>query len=152
MTNRELDALVAERVMGWEWCGQSDRPLYLVPPQEADTFRDECRRLPMPAVIHETGFSARPGQGVVTRKTPRFTTDANDDYRVLEHVRETTHNHYWLMFCCHLHDLWSSRPSRGMDKDGKPTGGLTWIPYLIGDYSRAALAAMGIDIKGKPSE
>ena len=80
---------------------------------------------------------------------PDFTTEANDDYRVLEHVRET-----WKPECYHhmgvlLSGIWERR----ITSEGGPWIRLS-LCYVVGDYSAAAYEALRLSgaTGGAPGE
>lgn len=101
---RELDALVAKKVMGWIHGPDG----WLIP-------------FGMPA--KKTGLS-------------QFTTDPSADYEVLKHVREHWNTAQLLHgFDSALVDIWNSR--RRIE---------TMVCYEPGDYSKAALKALGEEI------
>lgn len=119
---RELDARVAELVMGWRrW----------VPPAIAPYAR-----------LFEPGFNmarngwdqsdSAPLYEVLDHDAPLYTTDPSDDYEVLRHVRETWDTDAQYRFAHALAELYRPRKE----------GNHPILRYMPGDYSRAALAVM----------
>lgn len=114
---RELDARVAEKVFGyqwWKWTGPGPHDTELAPPGTyytggwAACAHADC--LDFEAALKNNGV-------------PRYLTDANADYMVLEHVRKHWHATKLADFIEELPE----KPHR----------------YEIGLYSRAALAVLG---------
>ena len=99
---RELDAWIAERVMGWT--------------RSADGYwQDPNYPLPemLPPAFHSTAFA---------------------DYQVLVKVREEWDEKLSLAFVRHCSAIWVDREPE--------CGTQGWPCYEIGDYSRAARAAL----------
>lgn len=69
------------------------------------------------------------------------TTDPSADYEVLKHVRETWPRSEWLEFSEALGDMWCKRATVEVETSFGVGG-----RYEPGDYSRAALKALGEDI------
>jgi len=66
----------------------------------------------------------------------RYTTNASDDYKVLCKVRETWNNEQQADFGSALETIWQERNACHFGLDYQP-----------GDYSRAALAALGVEVE-----
>jgi hypothetical protein len=111
MNDRELDALVMRHVFGWD--GKS--PISL-----------------------DRDFHGNPWLQV-GGDIPHFTTSADDDYQVLERVRETWEQGMKYDFCDHLNSL--LRSQAGWDRYLEVAA-----MYRVGMYSHAALAALGIKV------
>lgn len=125
MTDRELDAMVAEKVMGWKYhrCherGKGATVYHFLPPGEYP-----------PAWWHKPTEHPKPPDNKKHRvfefDLPRYTTDPAADYAVLVKVRESWTPEQTGAFVDALIALWHY-----------PTP----IQYRPGDYSRAALAAL----------
>ena len=114
---REDDAKVAE-MLGWTWHN---------PPSWAPELP---RKLCPPNGKYLWNF------GTLGQIPPHYTSDAGDDYRVLEFVRENWDSLYLEAFATTLDIQLSSH--------GTGIGGLLEYGnaplYVTGDYSRAALA------------
>ena len=111
MTNEQIDAAVPERVMGL-----STHTMTLHVPGVRSPAFDECRS---PAQC----FSP--------------TTDANDDYAVLEHVRETWEGMGIEQFGDELERIWGARKHSHAS-----IAGPYFDLYEPGDYARCALAVL----------
>ena len=120
MTNRELDALVQKHIFGSE---------------TSEALGQWFFRL----------------EGNYWPPVPNYTSDAAADYAVLCKVRETWDEPMQDKWHVELQNVW-------MDRRGGPmliaftAGGpmliaFTAIDYLPGDYSKAALAALGIEVE-----
>jgi hypothetical protein len=119
--SRELDALVAEKVMGWTFFDVSGGQ---IPKHEA------------------TMCWASPGSPSHHREElPFYSTDPTADYSVLVRVRETWG---WKMrdaFYAALCAAWTERRTSNVHLGWGDHSSLWYSP---GDYSRAALAALGV--------
>ena len=120
MTDRKIDALVAEKVMGW---GKYVRNEFsrMVPDHSAPDYEYNFDR---PSTL------------------PPYSTNAKYDYQVLKQVRENWDAEQTGNFCGQLDLIWMARYYGRTDprlKDGV-------LQYEPGDYSRAALAALGISV------
>lgn len=118
---RELDAKVADKVMGWKVHG---------------------RPFPGPGhwVTDKNGaFIGNIDGGEVNEKHWRPSVDAAADYEVLKRVRETWTDEQQDNFEVALEDIMIAKESNYPN---------TWhvILYEPGDWSRAALKALGEDI------
>ena len=108
--SRELDVLVAEKVMGWRlaingrWSVPSAHPMSNMPSD-----------------------------------VPGFTTDPHDDYEVLKHVREKWDGDMQDKFTERLGDVFMKR--RGVSENRLNFA----LRYEPGDYSKAALNALGVN-------
>lgn len=111
---REIDALVAEKVMGWYGCfnwGCYTSRKYIDqkhPPEEEFKANEDW--------------------------SP--TTDLTADYEVLKHVREDWNDAYRGWFCDELRVVWSTRAN----EDGWKNSYQQF--YEPGDYSKAALKVL----------
>lgn len=98
--SREMDALVAEKVMGW-------------------------------TMSERLGYGLPIASSVPPVKCPEYTSDVADDYRVLQHVRENWEFAARFRMGQMLWAMWDLR-------------GHTELAYEPGDFSLAALAALGV--------
>ena len=121
----EMDALVAERVMGWKRCDESY----------------EC------GGSVAARFVYRDGDGVFiccTSWMPKFSSDPSADYEVLKHVRDGWGGKgaiYGEPFCNILAGIWRRRWEERYPEETDSDGAF-WGMYQPGDYSRAALLAV----------
>lgn len=125
-SNRELDCLVAERVLGWkvvEYGREGEFRYY----ETGDDYIEESNFLP--------------------------SSDVSDDYAVLQHVREKwldaddyhEANGRWNVFWRSLAEILRSRDPYYRDTVNQYE--LYYMQeYRPGDYSRAALAALGVEV------
>jgi hypothetical protein len=74
---------------------------------------------------------------------PHYTSDIAADYGVLHYVRENWNLEMQERFTIELNSIWHHRWSEAWF-DGKRPGYPKPLNYEVGDYSRAALAAVGI--------
>lgn len=118
LTDREIDFLVQERVFGWTPLGTGG---WLTP--ERNT--------------------------VLSIYTPTYTTDASADFVVLAHVRDTWHGINRMWFNVKLKGILQQHglddPLLGReDTDDVPL----WDSgqYHPGDWSKAALMALGVEL------
>lgn len=148
---RELDAKVAEKVFGLN-VG------YYGPPSDGkwnhiESIRHDTQEQAKAAyAIYWDKFHKENPIGVIGRDeletgpctwvdgwgplaVPDYTTDPFDDYLVLKHVRETWGWEQKSNFSDALQLLWSREGTHAW-----------WLKYEPGDYSRAALKALGEDI------
>lgn len=109
--SRELDAKVAEKVMGWT-------PLHDAPSEAWRTQDNEVR------TSEPTSFR---------RFSPSQSCDSDNE--VLKHVRENWDARQMREFQVHLASIWAS------EDEHDPW--LLGAKYRPGDYSRAALKALG---------
>jgi hypothetical protein len=119
--SRELDALVAEKVMGWK----------------RSQLNGDIYEKPNGAYVIIDSDPLSPWESY----SP--TTDANEDYEVLKHVREnwSCDRQEFLMWECF--EVWQGRnrfPRWTLDEADHCA-----IYYEPGDYSKAALKALGIE-------
>lgn len=136
---RELDAKVAEKVMGWKlfpvgYEGTDDET-----PEQKD-YDIELRK----AGIETVGWYAWTGSNVFLWSDSlgecyKFTCDVSADYMVLKHVRETWTDRQKDDFDNALEDIM-------IEKHAKYPNQWFSILYEPGDWSRAALKALGEDI------
>ena len=122
MSERELDAEVARKVMGWEVHFRNTA--FWVDAADANKLCDR--------VLASVG-DWRPS------------TDPAADYEVLKHVREQWDAEPQAEFKAALEDIWQPR--------SRSRGGLIHfyiLAYAVGDYSRAALAALRAGGKEQP--
>lgn len=111
--SRELDAKVADKVMGWKFPFSAER----MRGDWHDHWHDE---------INKTLY--------LPEQLPWFTSNAGDDYEVLKHVREKWDEQMQVNFSGALAKIKFSRSHR-------------WeLNYEPGDYSRAALKALGEEV------
>lgn len=131
MTNsdtRELDAWVAEHVMGWVWCryevDEHEYAFILKPPDKVE---------PDNVVVEYKGGTVN--AYYLLQFSP--TTNSIDDYEVLKHVRENWDRGPENKFLAQLRDQVNERrPFGRVSCEYSP------LYYEPGDYSRAAKAAM----------
>lgn len=117
--SRELDATVAEKVMGQTLLWIHEIKAWVVSVRDAALVSDQ------------------PAQLAIDFEVPHYTTDAAADYLVLQKVRETwdeSKRHKWHDY---LMALWRSRWN-----DDYVSHRDLILQYQPGDYSRAALKAM----------
>ena len=141
MTNRELDAAVAEHVMGYDgepfyFCtadGESmnawvskDGPWYTLGELQEWLKEKQERGFCLDHRIEEE------------RRFPEYTSDAAPDYEVLKRVRETWDEPMQDKWHVELQNVWIDR------RGGPMLIAFTAIDYQPGDFSRAALAALGV--------
>ena len=135
VTNRELDAAVAEVIFGWRWYAAAWGSLRFLGNPNWTEDSPETPHWPL------TEASTKlPLCDDWQRSVPRYTTDPTADYSVLKHCRDNDSDGEWTEFGCSLYDLWHSRSARGMNA----SGGLTWMPYEPGDYAKAKLASINL--------
>ena len=119
MSNREIDALVAEKVMGWSAIEEVSPALpFIGQPPERD----------------EPGFYV-----------PAFTTDPRSDYDVLCKVREKWEGQQQGDFALAVYTIWHSRQATSLMAFAWPA-----LLYEPGDYSIAALKALGVEVEATP--
>lgn len=113
MTDREIDALVAEKVLGW-------------------------RRMP---VIYQGALQIwfLPKMGKPIRRAMHFCSDANADTLVLRRVLDRWTKEDVTTFYNDLTDLWCIR-------NPELTDHAACLAYRVGDYSRAALMTLGVNL------
>ena len=118
-TEREIDLLVASKIMGWPETDGLDS-LARLKEQASGYVCDE-----IPYVFPSVGFCGA---------TPwRPTTDAGDDYSVLCHVRETWDGGSRGIFVAFLRQRFEASM-----RDGENL----LEQYRVGDFARAALAVV----------
>lgn len=151
MTNREIDALVAERVMGWKWYHY----IYTYR-QGEESITNHRSILCDPEKFQEWelkyGKSRAAGGVIDNTRVPYYITDPAADYRVLEYVRKewATPEHDgggdWKGFENELKKIWRARAEfYSLGDKSERTGWVEWFAqYEPGDYSCAALAALGL--------
>lgn len=140
--SRELDALVAEKVMGWQWYVDLDdvaskihgyRYLHKgVPHWSRKASGNE-------PIWHDHIYGL-----------PEFTTDPAADYEVLKHVRERWSLQDKTVFEDALSTLFADKFRR--DRTGSIVSWNTSCLYEPGDYSMAALKALGLDTPNPAAE
>lgn len=94
MTNREIDALVAENVMGWKWIPRNDGYGFLLPPD----WRQMLTKDGLSGWIHTPSCQTTNliggffGKGELTDKAPyggpRFSTDPAASKQLRDRMRE----------------------------------------------------------------
>lgn len=140
--SRELDAKVAERIFGWHifrvgYEGTDDE----TPEQrkyEAEFQKGSFGVVGWYAFIPEGKEVVRWDDG--SRQYYRFTTDASWDYEVLKHALETWAGEQWAAFKEALDGILGERS--GIHHEWSNV-----IFYQPGDYSKAALLALGEKIE-----
>lgn len=120
----EFNARVAEKVMGIK--PRMVRPRGCGTDHAVKVYTDNKAICDGQWNAHELGVYGCP---------PPYDTDANADYSVLKHVRETWSGSELFLLGCKLDEVWAKR---------NPIGH-SYVPenatyYQVGDYARAALA------------
>jgi hypothetical protein len=123
-------AEVAEKVLGWSL---SDRGVWQSP--EGDAPRDSQGACYACHGRDEPHCCFRPD------------IDANDDYLVLQHVREKWEPSSRRNFKDELQELWGVRNGYKPDLRGVQVMYYSPLDYQIGDYSRAALKALSYSVE-----
>jgi hypothetical protein len=125
--NRELDALVAEKVMGWERRNVAHR--------SGTSLYGFTKAV-------TSAWVGQDGQPVCALDEWEPTTDIRDDYEVLVKVRETWGKEEREQVFKYAQAEWANRFGWRIP----PWMGQEVMAYLPGDWSRAALKALGIDV------
>lgn len=142
MKDRELEALVAERVLGWHWVRfhdleyeSPDGPLarYLVPP--ANEWLE-----PPDYVVCDLSDPRQAALDTRLGYVPRYFTDPAADYAVLQHVRGAWDEERRRLFRHRLSMVWKRRVAPGPVYVGEVLHDL----YEPGDYSLATLSTLGL--------
>lgn len=142
LSAREVDAMVAEKVMGWVWkrfyrWGEPDETRTLVDPM------DNWLTAPQYVICD---LSVRRERNLDTRfHGPKFSTDASADYTVVEHVRKT-----WAQDrLCRLEDYFHSCQHGRLWQLMELRGWSRWndisrcnCVYVPGDWSQCALLVL----------
>ena len=147
MTDREMNAIVAERVMGlkvvgWATCYNADGSLGV----DLDSKPEDWTCAAWHGPVYQAGEDLwaddedRPKLGGVTENAlepvPHYTTDAAADYTVLEKVRAEWDREKAWAFADALIAMHDSR-SHAILGSGCRT------LYEIGDYAKSSLMALG---------
>jgi hypothetical protein len=146
LDRREVDALVAERVLGWRWMewdtvvatGKIGQLKVIVPP---DGGRYVLRAIPSfrlrpaaPTTPRCDEWDELTWDGCLSRAgMPHWSTDVAADYAVLKHLKDKDEDGSGVLSrtCDYIVDLWKARSAE------------RWpCQYLPGDWSRAALAVV----------
>lgn len=144
-SNRELDATIAELVFGWKWYTTNGVHRFLADPEEIEPgLNIGC--------VHETHTTMELAHNWLCH-VPPYTTDVEADYLVLRHVREKwldaddyhEANGRWNVFWHSLAEVLRIRDPYYRDTMNQYE--LYYMQeYRPGDYSRAALAALGVEV------
>ena len=137
MTNRELDAAVAEVIFGWRWYAAAWGSLRFLGNPNWTEDSPETPHWPL------TEASTKlPLCDDWQLSVPRYTTDPTADYSVLVQVRETWEWEAVFQFHRETREIWQARYIESIMTGRLPIMD-DWYQYVAGDYSRAALAAKG---------
>lgn len=125
MQPRERDAWIAENVMGYVWFRFERRDGSRRATLMTETSKRQCEQISLDGCKVVAG----PCEEVDASGAPNYTTNASDDYLVLEKVRETWNIVRITEFESRLFELQRHRS-------------LPSISYQPGDYSHAAFLAL----------
>ena len=153
--SREEDGDIAELVFGWVWLeSEYDRCKFrkgLFPPENDPVFERSNWGPTVYATAHRDterfsdwdrcGFR-RGIAGHIAGFLPHYTTDASDDYSVLEKVRDAWDVKDIRSLSAKIRYLWHERYDRYLWHERKNTPYPMETFYQPGDYSRAALAVL----------
>ena len=131
--NRELDAEVAEKVMGWKKGDKWQTPVM-------DLRGDERRSLDH---LRRRNWYRPDGAKSFFDAIPHYTTDPSADYEVLKHVRDNWRGDLWTLFRQELASILIAREQAAEDETESIITNCA-VLYKPGDYSRAALEALRV--------
>lgn len=133
---RIRDAEVAEHVMGWKTYRTTNAGVVrMTPEMAADWGTGDSVEYKLDGT--ESGVT---DVGHLNAYVPDYTTDASEDYAVLCHVREKSDADRFATFSYQLSLIFNARwdEEEVEDCDYETNAGF----YVVGDYSKAALAAL----------
>ena len=153
MTNEQIDRLIAEKIFGWKW--YHDKFTYRAGEDcWTETRSVLCSPEKFASFEAKYGKSQERGDGAVDDSMcPHPSTNPADDYAVLCHVREKLatpewEGVKWWEYEDALKRIWMRRFARAVPHLRRTLSAwVAWhLQYEPGDYSRAALAALGIEV------
>lgn len=132
MTDRELDALIAEKVMGLKLCASAmDKPLRAMGAS------------PAPMVEYPLKIHGKPC-GTIPGELGHYSTDIYEAWRVVEKMRQEPEG--WEVVVESSIGKWRAEFYPGPEKDAGESGWVETAPRAI---CLAALRAVGFDVQAQ---
>lgn len=150
MTNREIDALVAQHAMEWKWIPRDDGMGFLLPPDWRQMISKDGRAgwIYTPSCPGTNLIGGFFGKGEIIQKVPNtapyYSTDPAASKRLRDRMRE-------LGWDFHRMDLGKFRRSIAAKHNGQK-----WVTACVDDESEemadalVSLKALGVEIPASP--